>query len=137
MVSPWSDHGYCFLDCDKTNTPSAILSEKLSTGEYKGTPTEDPITKYSTLKQLNMTSYFAVFWVLHDYLAQSFCKSLKQLNSIANGIEIKIFSNILLSNIQQIYNGNIENAPWNKICMICERFSSINAANQNVIVLEL
>ncbi len=98
----------------------------------------DPIHKYSTLSELNMTEYYKVFWTLHDVLAISFIKSLKKTNASVNGISLDLFANILIDNVRELFNGNLDdNVPWSKICMLCERFSSIMADNTELVVLNL
>ncbi len=68
---------------------------------------------------------------------ESLCKSLKPDNAISNGIQLSSFAGILLHNVRSVYVGDIANAPWNNICMVCERFSCIMSSNTNVIIVKL
>eukprot|EP01084_Bolivina_argentea_P056364 103180_1 len=136
MVSP-KHHWFCVKDIYKPNSPSSSLPEKLYTAEWKSKSTKDPTSKYTTLTSLNLSEYYVVFWTLHDKLVESLCNSFKSVNASPNGIEISVFVNILLNKVRSIYVGNIGDAPWKNICMICERFSAIITSNTKVVILKL
>ncbi len=111
LWSPYADHGICLPKGYEINTPSAILSKNLYEGKYNSKIVLDPIHKYSTLSQLNMTEYYNIFWTLHDVLAILFIKSLTKTNPSVNGISLDLFANILIRNVQELFNGNLDDVP--------------------------
>ncbi len=120
MVSP-KNHGIRIESEYKSNTPGSKLCENLYLGKWTGQKTDDPKLKYSTLSQLNLSEYFIVFWTLHDRLVLSLLQSLVSINAL-NDTTISRFARLLIETFENVYCGNICDAPWNNICMVCERF---------------
>ena len=69
---------------------------------------------------------------LINIITNTLCASLQTLNPPPNG-----FANILFSNVQSVYDGNIADASWSNIYMICDILPAIMSTNNDFVVLKI